>query len=1124
MATTKTFPVTKDARIARRESDNWDAGSGKSTGLPYGLYSGYRYRTLLGFSINMSGWTSITSATLKYRSSNQIAVAFGSDPTFRVDRITTSWSEGSSDGLSASNAVIYPGPSISTTNNVIEDAPTAENTWGAVSITAMMRDVLAGSAFQGLRIIGCDNSGVESDSSANVGEIYSREQGSDAYIEIVYETNQAPNTPVITVAGESGGIVNDLNPDLSFTLDDPDSGDVLTQYQWQVASDSAFTTLLDDHTVAGSFAQGTVINVATVALTRGQTVYARARAYDGTVWGAYSATKTIKVASNPTVAVTDPSASGRLGKVTYDPGSGWASPRLNVAWSFACPDGGTQASYRVEVNSDAAGAVGAIFNDSGTLAEPATRARIVPATFVEGAYYHVRVTATCSHGVAVTTGYFRIRVRWGVVTHAFNMGPGLTSLNLSTLDVTDETTGGAGRVTMEYATVAAAPPTGPGSWQASIAAAGLNQYLWYRAWLLAWGASPAVSPTLNELKVTYSSIQIVPDKWNRTDAGNQAGDSGAYVYGTKSFRMLGKGVKHTVWQEVPVNTDTWYVLSGRIQSLGDSGAYISLASDATTGADLAGTTPLHVTGEFEDTDKSRVFTVPLYSGSNTSIFIRLNVTGAVGTMAWFDALKLEASTVVTPWSPGYIADAVVLDSGGLQIDGLAGGIFRLRGNAGGSRDEITLGDHGLKFGGDTEIASPSDGVITVDGNPIATTGPAPIRRIYTASSTWTVPPGLSHVEVEVVGGGGGGAGAPATIAGQGSSGSGGGGGGYARRIITAAELLAAGLGTGGVCPITVGAAGAAGVGGADGGVGGTSTFAWGTGTSISGTGGVGGNFIVSATNSNNSGGGAGGNGSGDAFTERSFGSYGESGYTQAGQASLNNGGASRMGGGGRGGRNAPGSPPSGYGGGGGGAANSNAQTLTNGGNAAPGLVLVTEYYSGVPAGSVVPIVSQGFAFPPGPSLDDRFYHLGLHMEFFWNGARWLSSELFQLNGGEVSPLTGNGPTSRWAVPYLAGCSDIWLEKWEFNWRVAAGGTALGASHKWNLQFKKAPLNAGATVDIAAVLIQSGAVDTWLRAALVDISALINAGTVHTALEVYATKTGTPGSLYGTNSITYRLVG
>ena len=64
MATTKTFPVTKDARVARRESDNWDAGSGSSDGLPMGLYSGYRYRILLGFSINMTGWTSITSAVL----------------------------------------------------------------------------------------------------------------------------------------------------------------------------------------------------------------------------------------------------------------------------------------------------------------------------------------------------------------------------------------------------------------------------------------------------------------------------------------------------------------------------------------------------------------------------------------------------------------------------------------------------------------------------------------------------------------------------------------------------------------------------------------------------------------------------------------------------------------------------------------------------------------------------------------------------------------------------------------------------------------------------------------------------------------------------------------------------
>ena len=94
--------------------------------------------------------------------------------------------------------------------------------------------------------------------------------------------------------------------------------------------------------------------------------------------------------------------------------------------------------------------------------------------------------------------------------------------------------------------------------------------------------------------------------------------------------------------------------------------------------------------EFED-PRSRMATGVWNSGNNTQVTVRCINEGAVGTTAWFDAIKLEASTVVTPWSPGYVANAVVLDAGGLQIDGSQGGIFRLRANNGGARDLVELG-------------------------------------------------------------------------------------------------------------------------------------------------------------------------------------------------------------------------------------------------------------------------------------------------------------------------------------------------------------------------------------------------------------------------------------------------
>ena len=48
--------------------------------------------------------------------------------------------------------------------------------------------------------------------------------------------------------------------------------------------------------------------------------------------------------------------------------------------------------------------------------------------------------------------------------------------------------------------------------------------------------------------------------------------------------------------------------------------------------------------------------------------VLLNANGAMDANAWYDAIKLEASTVVTPWTPGFLGKAVALDAGGMSVD------------------------------------------------------------------------------------------------------------------------------------------------------------------------------------------------------------------------------------------------------------------------------------------------------------------------------------------------------------------------------------------------------------------------------------------------------------------------
>jgi hypothetical protein len=109
------------------------------------------------------------------------------------------------------------------------------------------------------------------------------------------------------------------------------------------------------------------------------------------------------------------------------------------------------------------------------------------------------------------------------------------------------------------------------------------------------------------------------------------------------------------------------------------------------------------------------------SGENDTIQVSCFVGGpssTSGASGWFDALKLEASTVVTAWTPGFVGKGVTMDAGGIMVDASpeGGATFRLQGSAGGGRDRIELGVNGLKFGGDIEMYSPSAGRITIKDN------------------------------------------------------------------------------------------------------------------------------------------------------------------------------------------------------------------------------------------------------------------------------------------------------------------------------------------------------------------------------------------------------------------------
>lgn len=168
-------------------------------------------------------------------------------------------------------------------------------------------------------------------------------------------------------------------------------------------------------------------------------------------------------------------------------------------------------------------------------------------------------------------------------------------------------------------------------------------------------------------------------------------------------------------------------------------------------------------------------------------------------------------------------------------------------------------------------------------------------------------------------------------------------------------------------------------------------------------------------------------------------------------------------------------------------------------------------------------VSGGTSFPGTPATNRRFFRSDRNIEYFYNGTRWLSTQVFNEavprgDGGPLPYAATAAAAERLACPW-AGVYDLWLESFQLVFYIT-GGTALGASHKWvSVLGKVAP--AATVTTVATVNIDSGASDTF-RTSLVAINALL--GTTNVNFQVSHTKTGTPGTIHALPRIVYRLVG
>ncbi|MCK4501014.1 hypothetical protein KAU11_10995, partial [Candidatus Babeliales bacterium] len=265
-------------------------------------------------------------------------------------------------------------------------------------------------------------------------------------------------------------------------------------------------------------------------------------------------------------------------------------------------------------------------------------------------------------------------------------------------------------------------------------------------------------------------------------------------------------------------------------------------------------------------------------------------------------------------------DAIVA-AGAADASTTTKGIAKMSTTPATASNPIAVGDNDARLNATTGLTADEEGAIGGAGeaptatNQFLTEGDiddealftSPTVETFTASGTWTKDAGLKYIIVESVGGGGGGG-----IALDNGGGSGGGGGGYCRELILASSL-------GATETVTVGTGGATDVAGVD------TTFG---AHFTAGGGGAG---------ADETDGGAGGTATGGDVNIP--GEIGERSSADTISYKGGNGGASVLGFGGDYGR-AGGN----YGGGGSGGFTSGS-TDDNGGAGAPGIVIVTEYYS-----------------------------------------------------------------------------------------------------------------------------------------------------------------------------------
>lgn len=176
------------------------------------------------------------------------------------------------------------------------------------------------------------------------------------------------------------------------------------------------------------------------------------------------------------------------------------------------------------------------------------------------------------------------------------------------------------------------------------------------------------------------------------------------------------------------------------------------------------------------------------------------------------------------------------------------------------------------------------------------------------------------------------------------------------------------------------------------------------------------------------------------------------------------------------------------------------------------LARLSDVASGVPSGT---------SFPVSPTDGDLFFRTDLDLlcRYRSTGTRWVTVTLYAEPfgvGDKVNPDivgSGMGRMSVWSTDY-----DLYLESFYATTFVA---TTNSGSHFWNVAVNKTTA-ANVSTSIATFSTAADTVNNYTNHK-VSIAAILGGGATYKTMTLNPAVSGSPGNLYVTGKITYRLI-